>query len=222
MRVVKAFAREDRQLERFARSTARVFDQEMIATKLSAYYQPLIGFLPQIGLACVLLFGGRRVVSGHMTLGDFTAFNSYLAILIFPVILIGFMSNVMAQAGASYARIGAVLGAPAPKEGGGVIADLRGDVTLSHIVVKFGERAALDDVSLSVKAGTRTAVIGPTAAGKTQLLFLLTGLLAPTTVTVSATLATSIWKVTSCCTPSVRLMFPTSLVLKPGNVAVTL
>ena len=65
VRVVKAFAREDRQLERFAGSTARVFDQEMIATRLSAFYQPLIGFLPQIGLACVLLIGGRRVIAGR-------------------------------------------------------------------------------------------------------------------------------------------------------------
>ena len=65
-----------------------------------------------------------------MSLGDFTAFNSYLAILIFPVILIGFMSNVMAQAGASYARIGAVLAAPAPKPRGTAIADLRGDIAL--------------------------------------------------------------------------------------------
>ena len=63
-----------------------------------------------------------------MTLGDFTAFNSYLAILIFPVIVIGFMSNVMAQATASYVRIAAVLGAPAPKETGTTIADLRGDI----------------------------------------------------------------------------------------------
>src|ERR1700675_2918563 len=115
-----------------------------------------------------------------MSLGDFTAFNAYLAILIFPVILIGFMSNVMAQAGASYARIGAVLAAPAPKETGHTMAELRGDITLSHVVVKCGEKAALKDVSLSVKAGTKTAVIGPTAAGKTQMLFLLTGLVAPT------------------------------------------
>src|SRR5207248_124549 len=101
-----------------------------------------------------------------------------------PVIVIGFMSTVIAQAGASYMRIGAVLAAPAPKERGTLIADLRGDITLSHIVLKFGDKEALKDVSLSVKAGTRTAVIGPTAAGKTQLLFLLTGLLAPTSGTV--------------------------------------
>jgi ATP-binding cassette subfamily B protein len=90
----------------------------------------------------------------------------------------------MSQATASYARIAVVLGAPAPKEGGRTIADLRGDIDLRHVVVKFGDKVALKDVSLSVKAGTRTAVIGPTAAGKTQLLYLLTGLLAPTSGSV--------------------------------------
>jgi ATP-binding cassette subfamily B protein len=115
-----------------------------------------------------------------MSLGDFTAFNSYLAIVIFPVIVIGFMSNIMAQAAASYARIAFVLGAPSPAAGGEVVADLTGDITLSHVVVKFGEKAALKDVSMSIKAGSKTAVIGPTAAGKTQLLYLLTGLMKPT------------------------------------------
>ena len=60
MRVVKAFAREARQLERFRHSVARVFDQAMVATRLEASYNPLIGFLPQLGLAAVLLLGGRQ------------------------------------------------------------------------------------------------------------------------------------------------------------------
>jgi ATP-binding cassette subfamily B protein len=119
-----------------------------------------------------------------MTLGDFSAFNNYLSILIFPVIVIGFMSTVMAQAGASYARITSVLGAPSPKESGTIVAELKGDIDLKNISVKFGEKAALKDVSISIKAGSKTAVIGPTAAGKTQLLYLFTGLLKPTSGTI--------------------------------------
>jgi ATP-binding cassette, subfamily B, bacterial len=115
-----------------------------------------------------------------MSLGDFTAFNAYLSILIFPVIMIGFMSNVMAQAGASYVRIGAVLSAPAPRPRGTAVADLRGDIAVSDVVLTFGGKDTLKRVSLAIAAGTRTAVIGPTAAGKTQLLFLLTGLIEPT------------------------------------------
>ena len=148
--------------------------------RLFASLIPIIVFSTNLATLMILILGGHFVIQGSMSLGDFAAFNSYLAILIFPVIMIGFMSNVMAQATASYGRIAAVLGAPAPRESGGTIADLRGDIDLTGVVVKFGEKVALKDVSLSVKAGTRTAVIGPTAAGKTQLLYLLTGLLAPT------------------------------------------
>jgi ATP-binding cassette subfamily B protein len=152
--------------------------------RLFAALIPVIVFSTNLATLMILTLGGHFVITGAMSLGNFTAFNSYLAILIFPVILIGFMSNVMAQAGASYTRIGMVLGAPVPKESGKKIADLRGDITLSHVVVMFGEKAALKDVSLFVRAGTKTAVIGPTAAGKTQLLYLLTGLLAPTSGSV--------------------------------------
>src|ERR687885_1558843 len=109
VRVVKAFAREDRQLERFATSTGRVFDQEMTATRLSAFYQPLIGFLPQIGLACVLLIGGRRVVHGQMTLGDFAAFYAYLLMLLVPMRQLGMSLGLAQRATASGARLFQIL-----------------------------------------------------------------------------------------------------------------
>jgi len=120
-----------------------------------------------------------------MSLGDFTAFNSYLFILIFPIILIGFMSNVIAQATASFLRLGVVLNAPDQQKTGGLVRDLRGDIALQEVSLAFGEKMALKNVSLSAKAGTRTAIIGPTAAGKTQLLYLLIGLLPPTSGTVT-------------------------------------
>ena len=168
------------EYDKFLAANTEARDISLSILRLFASLIPIIIFSTNLATLMILTLGGRFVIVGAMSLGDFTAFNSYLAILIFPVILIGFMSNVMAQAGASYARIGSVLAAPAPRETGRAIANLRGDITLSHVVVKFGEKAALKDVSFSVKAGTKTAVIGPTAAGKTQLLFLLTGLLAPT------------------------------------------
>ena len=172
------------EYDKFLAANTEARDISLSILRLFASLIPIIIFSTNLATLMILTLGGRFVIVGAMSLGDFTAFNSYLAILIFPVILIGFMSNVMAQAGASYARIGSVLAAPPPKETGRTIANLRGDITLSHVVVKFGDKAALKDVSLSVRAGTKTAVIGPTAAGKTQLLFLLTGLLAPTSGSV--------------------------------------
>ncbi|MCC7042324.1 MAG: ABC transporter ATP-binding protein [Acidobacteria bacterium] len=141
---------------------------------------PAVIFLTNLATLAILTFGGRFVIDGSMTLGDFAAFNAYLAILIFPVIVIGFMSNVIAQATASYARLGGVLGASSPDRSGGIVAVLRGDITLEHVDLTLGGRAVLKDVSMSAPAGTRTAIIGPTAAGKTQVLYLLTGLLDPT------------------------------------------
>lgn len=172
------------EYDKFLAANSEARNISLSILRLFATLIPIIVFSANLATLMILTLGGHYVIQGSMSLGDFTAFNSYLAMLIFPVILIGFMSNVMAQATASYGRISAVLDAPAPKEGGRTIADLRGDIDLKDVVVTFGEKAALKDVSLSVKAGTKTAVIGPTAAGKTQLLFLLTGLLAPTSGSV--------------------------------------
>jgi len=129
--------------------------------------------------------GGRLVILGSMTLGDFTAFNSYLAILIFPIIMLGFMSTVMAQARASYMRLSAVLMAPEAIKSGTLRPELRGDLNVNNVSLAFGDKEALKNVSFSVKGGTKTAVIGPTAAGKTQLLYVLIGLLQPTSGTVA-------------------------------------
>jgi ATP-binding cassette subfamily B protein len=89
------------------------------------------------------------------------------------------MSNVMAQAGASYTRISGVLNAPDRKPSGTLVATLGGSVAVRNLSLALGGKEVLKNVSLSVHPGTRNAVIGPTAAGKTQLLNLLMGLLKP-------------------------------------------
>lgn len=146
---------------------------------------PAITLATNIATVVILALGGHFVIAGSMSLGDFTAFNSYLAILIFPIILIGFMSNVIAQAGASYMRIGMILAAQEEPRAGRVISTLRGDVGVHDVTLTFGEKSVLKNVSIAAPAGTRTAIIGPTAAGKTQLLYLLIGLLKPTSGTIA-------------------------------------
>ena len=152
---------------------------------LFASLVPVITFFTNVATLAILLLGGHFVIQGSMSLGNFTAFNSYLAILIFPILIIGFMSNLIAQAQASYGRILMVLNAPVEKKTGGLQATLVGNIEVKDVTVNFGQKSALKDVSFSVKAGSKTAIIGPTAAGKTQLLYLLTGLLAPTAGTIS-------------------------------------
>ncbi len=147
---------------------------------LFASLVPVITFFTNIATLAIVLLGGRFVIQGTMSLGNFTAFNSYLAILIFPILIIGFMSNVIAQAQASYGRILKIFNAPLEKKSGGLEVLLRGDIELKNVTLNFGQKSVLKDISFSVKFGTKTAIIGPTAAGKTQLLYLLTGLLSPT------------------------------------------
>jgi ABC-type multidrug transport system fused ATPase/permease subunit len=109
VRVVKSFAREPHQLERFRHSVGRVFDQSMVATRLEATYNPAIGFLPQLGLAAVLLIGGHGVIGGHLDLGQFTQFFLYLNMLISPMRSLGVTLGLAQRATASGARIFQVL-----------------------------------------------------------------------------------------------------------------
>jgi ABC-type multidrug transport system fused ATPase/permease subunit len=109
VRVVKAFAQEQRQLDRFSHSVARVFDQEIYATRIQAKFGPLLSFLPNLGLALILLLGGRQVIDGTLTVGQFTAFYAYLLMLISPMRTLGYMLGSAQRATASGARIFQVL-----------------------------------------------------------------------------------------------------------------
>ena len=147
--------------------------------RLFATLIPIIVLTANLGRLAVLALGGHFVIDNTMTLGEFAAFNSYIAILIFPILIIGFMSNVIARASASYQRIYSILEAPAFEDKGTVTTPLKGNIEFKDVSVYFGENPALKNISFNVKAGTRTAIIGPTAAGKTQILYLLSTLIKP-------------------------------------------
>ena len=147
--------------------------------KLFATLIPIVVFVGNMASLAILFLGGHFVISGAMSLGNFAAFSSYLVILIFPIMVIGFISNFIAQASVAYSRICEVLNAPETHDTGTIESPLKGKIELKNIIVTFGEKPVLKDISLTINPGTRTAIIGPTAAGKTQLLYLLTGLLKP-------------------------------------------
>ena len=147
--------------------------------KLFATLIPIVVFVSNMASLAILALGGHYVITGAMSLGDFAAFSSYLVILIFPIIVIGFISNFIVQASVSYARICAVLDADETADAGTVSTTLQGKIEMQNISVVYGDKPALNGISLTLQSGTRTAVIGPTAAGKTQLLHLLTGLIQP-------------------------------------------
>jgi ABC-type multidrug transport system fused ATPase/permease subunit len=142
VRVVKAFAREPRQLQRFQGSVGRVFSQAMVATRLEAKFNPMIGFLPQLGLAAVLLIGGNAVIHAHLTLGQFTAFYLYLNMLIAPMRTLGVILNLAQRATASGARLFQVLDRPprltAPP-GAPALPAGNGHVQLQSVTLRYDE-----------------------------------------------------------------------------------
>ena len=147
--------------------------------RLFATLIPLIMFVSNLAVVTILALGGHYVISGTMSLGNFAAFNSYLLMLIFPILMIGFMSNIIAQASASYSRINDVVEAPVTNETGTIDSKIKGDILLKNVSLYYGDKPVLKNISFSVKAGSKTAIIGPTAAGKSQLLYLLTNLISP-------------------------------------------
>jgi ATP-binding cassette subfamily B protein len=147
--------------------------------RLFATLIPVIMFVSNMAIVTILALGGHFVVAGTMSLGNFAAFNSYLLLLIFPILMIGFMSNIIAQASASYSRINDVMEARAEDKSGTIDSKIKGDIVLKDVSLFYGDKPVLRNISFSIKAGSKTAIIGPTAAGKSQLLYLLTNLISP-------------------------------------------
>jgi ABC-type multidrug transport system fused ATPase/permease subunit len=188
IRIVKAFAREEHQLHRFQRAVSRVFDQSIYTTRVQAFFSPLIGLLPQIGIALVLLVGGREVIDGSLSLGAFVAFYTYVGMLAGPMRSLGMALGMAQRAVASGNRMFEILdrepaiqsppGAPALPAGGGAV-ELRG-VTLRY----NGGSPSLTGVDLAVDAGKTVALVGPSGSGKTSLVGLIARLYDPSEGTV--------------------------------------
>jgi ABC-type multidrug transport system fused ATPase/permease subunit len=177
VRVVKAFAQEARQLRRFRHTVRRVFDQSMVSTRLRAFYSPLIGFLPQLGLAALLFVGGRQAINGDLSIGDFVAFYGYVLMLTSPMRMLGIALGMAQRAVASGQRVFELLDreprlvsapdAPALPPGAGRV-EMRD--------VAFGYEdggLVLSDIDLTVEAGRTVALVGPTGSGKTTLVMLI-------------------------------------------------
>ena len=177
--LIRVINSQQLEYEKFFEASSQARDIGLAILRLFAWLIPIIVFTANMAGLTILVLGGHYVISGSMSLGDFAAFNSYLALLIFPILVIGFMSNVIAQATASFGRINQVLETEELPDRGSIDSPLSGAITVENISVNYGQKPALKDISFSIRPGAKIAVIGPTAAGKTQLLYLLTGLIKP-------------------------------------------
>ncbi len=182
--LIRVLNSQQYEYEKFLEANTNAKQLGLQILRLFASLLPVITLVANIATLIILTLGGHFVIAGSMTLGQFTAFNSYVAILIFPIIIIGFISNLIARSAASYQRITDVTDSQEKEEKGTDTSLLKGDIDVQNVSMVFGEKSALKHVSFSLRARTRTAVIGPTGAGKTQLLYLLTGLMPPTIGTI--------------------------------------
>jgi len=190
IRVVKAFGQEDYQFLRFQGAVSRLFDQSIKSTRIQAFFSPLIGALPQIGTALVLLIGGLAVINGTMNIGEFTAFYTYMILLASPLRMVGMALGMAQRAVAAGNRYFEILdrdpeitspdGAPPLPDGGG-------RVSMNSVSLRYSPATpeALTRINLEVAPGTRLGVVGPSGSGKTSLVSLIARLYDPTEGSVS-------------------------------------
>ena len=190
IRVVKAFGQEDYQLTRFQGAVTRLFDQSIKSTRIQAFFSPLIGALPQIGTALVLLIGGHAVLNGSMSLGEFASFYTYMILLASPLRMVGMALGMAQRAVAAGNRLFEILdrdpeivspaGAPPLPAGGG-------RVEMNNVSLRYtaGTPEALSGIDLKVEPGTRLGIVGPSGSGKTSLVALIARLYDPTEGSVS-------------------------------------
>jgi ATP-binding cassette subfamily B multidrug efflux pump len=181
-RTIKAYAQEQTEIDGFAAQNREMLRRSMAWAYWTAALWPLMVVGTGASTVLVLWFGGREVVAGNMTLGEFVQFNGYLGILTWPLMSLGYSATALQTGIASWNRIAEVLktrptiASPASPVRPG---RLRGDVAFRHVTFGYGDEPVLRDVTIEIPAGSMVALVGATGAGKTTLVNLLARLWDP-------------------------------------------
>jgi ATP-binding cassette subfamily B multidrug efflux pump len=185
IRVVQAYAQEENQIRGFAQASRENMKKNLWLATLWGVFWPLMRVIAGLAAATVLWLGGRKVLQGSMTLGEFVAFNGYLAMLTWPLMAVGHVVNQYQRGTAALSRIIEVLDTPVARgyekdESEGSIQALQGEIEFRHLRFGYREgRLVLKDVSLKIPAGTTCGIIGETGSGKSTLFNLLPRLFEP-------------------------------------------
>lgn len=185
VRIVRAYNQEEAQEEEFDELNAGYLEKNMVVARISAVFHPTLSALTGVGMLIVFWYGGTLVMRGAMSPGDFVAFGIYLAMLIWPMIAIGWVTNLFQRGAAALARIEAILSRRPAVENPAeptVLREVRGGIEFRNVSFRYpkSNRLVLEDVSFRIEPGQTAALVGPTGAGKSTIVALLTRRYDPT------------------------------------------
>jgi ATP-binding cassette subfamily B protein len=178
LKVVRAFGRERDEQVRFSASADALLSQQLKVGRTFSFLFPIVFLIANLGQAAVLYFGGRQIIGGTLTVGEWQKFSLYLAYLFFPMGQLGFIINLMSQASASAHRIFEILDTKneiEDKPGAIALAGITGRVEFDNVTFRYfkGGEPVLNSVSFDVEPGQTIALLGATGSGKTTIINLL-------------------------------------------------
>jgi ATP-binding cassette subfamily B protein len=187
VRVIRAYVQEEAEIERFELLNRQYIAENIKLARAQGMFMPVLQALVGLGFLGVLWAGGARLLNGSISLGNFVMFNSYMGMLVWPMIALGWVVNLMERGSASLARIDEVMQQQptiAEPEHPKSLSRARGEIEFRDVVVKFGSTTSLDGVNLRIPAGTTAAIVGHTGSGKTTLVNLIPRMIDATSGTV--------------------------------------
>lgn len=176
VRLVKAFAREKHEILKFLGMNRENYKLAMEQAGILGNYLPGIELLTNISIVIVVCLGGILVIRKDMTLGSLVAFNGYIWMLIWPMRMLGWLTNMLAQNSASTKRIFAILDTKPEiedKEDTVKLEDIEGQIEFKNVTFKYNDEEVLKNINLNAKPGSTIAIMGTTGAGKSSLINLI-------------------------------------------------
>jgi len=185
IKVIQAYTREKQEQAKFRRAADNLMNQAISVSKLFTFLFPMIFLIANLGQAAILYVGGKQIIAGLLTLGDWQEFSLYLVYLFFPVAQLGFIITQFGQAAASADRIFEILDTKSDivdKPDALELPSVKGEVKFENVTFRYfhGGEPVLSEVTFEAKPGERIALLGATGSGKSTIINLLPRFYDPT------------------------------------------